>query len=185
MRKLFLFVLILFTQQCLASTLPAHIASLTSPDVTTSTPPELNVNKIVDWVHVKKSNRRMFLMQGESVVREYRIALGSSPRGHKVKQGDQKTPEGHYRLSFVMEDSAFHRSMHISYPNYRDKEHADRLGFDPGGDIKIHGLKNDDDRDPQFIQSFDWTDGCIAISNEEMDEFLALVEIGTPIFIEW
>ncbi|MGR5117153.1 L,D-transpeptidase family protein [Vibrio astriarenae] len=162
--------------------------SIISPKSTSPTyepPKQTTTLTKADWVHVKKSQRRMFLMFGDDVITEYRIALGSSPRGHKVEQGDQKTPEGHYRLSFIMEDSAFHRSMHITYPNYKDQAHADRLGIDPGGDIKIHGIKNDDDRDPQFIQSFDWTNGCIAISNEEMDEFLALVEVGTPIFIEW
>ncbi|MGL6260852.1 L,D-transpeptidase family protein [Vibrio sp. WXL210] len=139
----------------------------------------------VEWVHVKKSERRMYLMHGDKVIKQYRIALGKSPRGHKVHKGDQKTPEGHYTLSFVMEDSAFHRSMHIDYPNYQDIEHAERLGLDPGGNIKIHGLSNTDERDPQFIQSFDWTDGCIALLNHEMDEFIKLVEYGTPIFIEW
>ncbi|MFV0487963.1 MAG: murein L,D-transpeptidase family protein, partial [Vibrio fluvialis] len=83
------------------------------------------------------------------------------------------------------EHSHFYRSMHISYPNLRDKHHAETLGVDPGGEIKIHGLKTGYAGSPEFIQSFDWTNGCIAITNQEMDEFLSLVKIGTPIEIQW
>jgi len=84
-----------------------------------------------------------------------------------------------------MDDSAFYRSMHISYPNLRDKKRAQSLGVSPGGNIKIHGLKNDNNKPPQFVQSFDWTNGCIAITNDEMDELVSLVKIGTPIYIRW
>lgn len=145
----------------------------------------LEKQAVVDRVEVKKSVRRMYLMDGDVVVREYRIALGKSPRGHKIQEGDNRTPEGKYYLDFVMDDSAFYRSMHISYPNLRDKNRAESLGVSPGGNIKIHGLKNGDRRAPQFIQSFDWTNGCIAITNEEMDELVSLVKIGTPIYIRW
>ncbi|WP_338167223.1 L,D-transpeptidase family protein [Vibrio sp. 10N] len=146
---------------------------------------ELEKVTVVDRVEVKKSLRRMYLMDGDVVVREYRIALGKSPRGHKIQEGDNRTPEGKYYLDFVMDDSAFYRSMHISYPNLRDRKRADSLGVSPGGNIKIHGLKNGDHRAPQFVQSFDWTNGCIAITNEEMDELVSLVKIGTPIYIRW
>jgi murein L,D-transpeptidase YafK len=145
----------------------------------------LEKQAVVDRVEVKKSVRRMYLMDGDVVVREYRIALGKSPRGHKLQEGDNRTPEGKYYLDFVMDDSAFYRSMHISYPNLRDKNRAESLGVSPGGNIKIHGLKNGDRRAAQFIQSFDWTNGCIAITNEEMDELVSLVKIGTPIYIRW
>jgi murein L,D-transpeptidase YafK len=145
----------------------------------------LEKQAVVDRVEVKKSVRRMYLMDGDVVVREYRIALGKSPRGHKIQEGDNRTPEGKYYLDFVMDDSAFYRSMHISYPNLRDKNRAESLGVSPGGNIKIHGLKNGDRRAAQFIQSFDWTNGCIAITNEEMDELVSLVKIGTPIYIRW
>jgi murein L,D-transpeptidase YafK len=145
----------------------------------------LEKQAVVDRVDGKKSVRRMYLMDGDVVVREYRIALGKSPRGHKLQEGDNRTPEGKYYLDFVMDDSAFYRSMHISYPNLRDKNRAESLGVSPGGNIKIHGLKNGDRRAAQFIQSFDWTNGCIAITNEEMDELVSLVKIGTPIYIRW
>ncbi len=139
----------------------------------------------VDLVKVDKSKRRMYLLQGNEIIREYRIALGKSPKGHKQQEGDQRTPEGHYLLDFIIEDSSFYRSIHISYPNTRDQQLAQLRGVNPGGDIKIHGLKNGDEREPGFVQSFDWTNGCIAITNQEMDEFLSLVQPGVPIHIEW
>ncbi|MBY8149537.1 L,D-transpeptidase family protein [Vibrio fluvialis] len=139
----------------------------------------------VELVKVDKSKRRMYLIDDGQVIREFRIALGKSPKGHKQQEGDQRTPEGRYYLDFVTEHSLFYRSMHISYPNLRDKHHAETLGVDPGGEIKIHGLKTGYAGSPEFIQSFDWTNGCIAITNQEMDEFLSLVKIGTPIEIQW
>ncbi|MCA0934503.1 L,D-transpeptidase family protein [Vibrio alginolyticus] len=139
----------------------------------------------IDLVSVDKSKRRMFLMEGGVVIKEYRIALGANPKGHKQQEGDNRTPEGNYTLDYIIHDSAFYRSVHISYPDAIDTLEAHRLGVDPGGDIKIHGLKNDEMGKPSFIQSFDWTNGCIAITNEEMDEFIQLVPMGTPITIEW
>ncbi|AXT73340.1 murein L,D-transpeptidase family protein [Vibrio sp. dhg] len=139
----------------------------------------------VDLVKVDKSKRRMYLMEEGAVVKEYRIALGANPKGHKQEEGDNRTPEGDYTLDYVIYDSAFYRSVHISYPDPIDTLEAHRRGVYPGGNIKIHGLKNGETQDPSFIQSFDWTNGCIAITNEEMDEFIQLVRRGTPITIEW
>ncbi|KGK13919.1 hypothetical protein EA24_14640 [Vibrio navarrensis] len=139
----------------------------------------------VDLVKVDKSKRRLYLMQGETVIREYRIALGKNPQGHKLQEGDHRTPEGDYTLDYVYEESAFYRSVHISYPNETDLAQARERGVSPGGDIKIHGLRDGEQRPPQFIQSFDWTNGCIALTNAEMDEFIRLVKMGTPIHIEW
>ncbi len=139
----------------------------------------------VDHVSVDKSKRRMYLMEGSVILKEFRIALGANPKGHKQEEGDNRTPEGNYTLDFIINDSAFYRSIHISYPDAIDRLQASRRGVYPGGNIKIHGLKNGETQDPSFIQSFDWTNGCIAITNEEMDEFIKLVPIGTPITIEW
>ncbi|MGR5131161.1 L,D-transpeptidase family protein [Vibrio alfacsensis] len=139
----------------------------------------------VDLVKVDKSKRRMYLMEEGVVVKEYRIALGANPKGHKQEEGDNRTPEGDYTLDYIIEDSAFYRSVHISYPDAIDRLEAHRKGVLPGGDIKIHGLKNGETQSPQYIQSFDWTNGCIAITNEEMEEFIKLVKMGTPITIEW
>ncbi|EGR2704997.1 hypothetical protein D5E82_10685 [Vibrio parahaemolyticus] len=139
----------------------------------------------VDLVKVDKSKRRMYLVEDGIILKEYRIALGASPKGHKQEEGDNRTPEGSYTLDYVIEDSAFYRSVHISYPDAIDTLEAHRRGVSPGGNIKIHGLKNGETQDPSFIQSFDWTNGCIALTNEEMDEFIQLVTMGTPITIEW
>ncbi|WP_428773485.1 L,D-transpeptidase family protein [Vibrio sp.] len=139
----------------------------------------------VDLVKVDKSKRRMYLLDQDQVIREYRIALGKQPKGHKQQEGDQRTPEGLYFLDFIIENSEFHRSIHISYPNEHDIVTALSQGRNPGGDIKIHGLKNDFTDLPEIVQSFDWTNGCIAITNDQMDELLGLVEVGTPILIEW
>lgn len=139
----------------------------------------------VDLVKVDKSKRRMYLIDNNEIVKEFRIALGAQPKGHKVQEGDQRTPEGRYYLDFVLDDSEFYRSIHISYPNENDLAYADKLNLNPGGNIKIHGLKNGERRPAKYIQSFDWTDGCIAISNQEMDELLQLVKVGTPIEIRW
>lgn len=139
----------------------------------------------VDLVKVDKSKRRLYLIDQGVVVKQYRIALGKEPKGHKQAEGDQRTPEGRYILSGVNPQSNFYKSMHISYPDANDLARAAVAGIDPGGDISVHGLKNSFDEDPAYIQSFDWTNGCIAITNQEMDEFLTLVEDGTPIEIDW
>ena len=144
-----------------------------------------SLSQVVTLVRVDKSKRRMYLLKGEEVVQEFRIALGKQPKGHKRFEGDNRTPEGKYQLDYVMEESDFYRSVHINYPQPLDMQWAEKNDVDPGGNIKIHGIKNGERRSPSFIQSFDWTDGCIALTNQDMDEFLQLVKMGTPIHIEW
>ncbi|WP_341662068.1 L,D-transpeptidase family protein [Vibrio sp.] len=139
----------------------------------------------VDLVKVDKSKRRMYLIDDHQIIREFRIALGKSPKGHKRQEGDQRTPEGRYYLDFIIDESEFYRSIHISYPNRNDIDYAATRRIKPGGNIKIHGLRNGETRPANFVQSFDWTNGCIAITNEEMDELLTLVQPGTPIDIQW
>lgn len=139
----------------------------------------------IDLVKVDKSERKMQLIEQGKVVKTYRISLGGSPDGHKQQEGDQRTPEGRYILDYKNEDSSFYRSMHISYPNAQDKENAKKLGVSAGGFIMVHGQKNGLGWLSRIAQSFDWTNGCIAITNKEMDEFMSLVEFGTPIEIQW
>ncbi|CCN36773.1 putative YkuD domain protein [Vibrio nigripulchritudo SFn27] len=134
----------------------------------------------VDLVKVVKAERKMYLIDEGKIIKEYRIALGGSPKGHKVQEGDHKTPEGRYILDYKKEDSAFHRAMHISYPNTADKAKAKELGVDPGGFIMVHGNNPKN----KYLQ-VDWTEGCIAITDDEMDEFMDLVQVGTPIEIMW
>lgn len=139
----------------------------------------------VDFVKVDKSERRMYLLDGEKVVKEYHVAFGASPQGHKQQEGDEKTPEGSYTLDYKKEDSSFYRAMHISYPNEQDKASAEKLGVSPGGFIMVHGQRNWLGWLSSITQKYNWTNGCIALTNSEMDEFMDLVNVGTTIQIEW
>lgn len=131
----------------------------------------------VDRIVVNKSRREMLLLSGEAVLRTYRVALGPNPEGHKQREGDGRTPEGKYRIDRRNPRSRYHLSLHVSYPNDADIERARGRGVSPGGDIMIHGLKDGKHRDS------DWTQGCIAVTNSEMDEIWNLVADGTPIEI--
>ncbi|WP_428243504.1 L,D-transpeptidase family protein [Gynuella sp.] len=136
-------------------------------------------------VKVDKSEQRMTLFEGDQIIASYHIALGGNPKGHKQQEGDEKTPEGNYVLDYLKEDSAYHKAMHISYPNQTDQRNAKARGVSPGGFIMIHGQRNGLGWLSGIVQRFNWTDGCIALTNKEMDEFVALVPIGTPIRIDW
>jgi len=130
-----------------------------------------------DRVIVNKARREMLLLRGESVLRSYRVALGREPVGHKEREGDGRTPEGRYTIDRRNPKSRYHLSLRISYPDEADRARARELGVDPGGDVMIHGLKDGVARDD------DWTQGCIAVTNEQMDEIWTLVPEGTPILI--
>ena len=137
----------------------------------------------IDRVIVDKSDRILKLMSDGKVIRSYRIALGGSPTGHKQQEGDQRTPVGVYTLDYKNENSIAYRSIHISYPNDEDKARAQSLGVNPGGDIMIHGQMNGFGYLGWLNQRRDWTDGCIAITNDEMDGIMDAVILGTPIEI--
>ena len=138
---------------------------------------------IVDKVFVDKSERILKLLSKDTVVKSYRIALGDSPIGHKQQQGDQRTPVGYYTLDYKNENSIAHRSIHVSYPNAADKARAKSRGVNPGGDIMIHGQMNGFGHLAWLNQKRDWTDGCIAVTDDEMDEIMAAVKVGTTIEI--
>ncbi len=138
---------------------------------------------VIDRVFVDKSDRVLKLMNDGKVIRSYRIALGGSPSGHKQQEGDQRTPVGVYTLDYKNENSIAHRSIHISYPNDEDKARAQSLGVNPGGDIMIHGQMNGFGHLGWLNQRRDWTDGCIAVTNDEMDTIMAAVKVGTMIEI--
>ncbi|MGX5730166.1 L,D-transpeptidase family protein [Pseudoxanthomonas beigongshangi] len=129
-----------------------------------------------DAIRVYKAQRRMELLRDGRVISTYRIALGDAPLGHKRQQGDEKTPEGDYHISYRNPRSRFHLSLRISYPDEADRRQARAHGVDPGGDIMIHGAT------PPGFRG-DWTDGCIAVTNAEMDEIWRRVPVGTPIRI--
>ena len=138
---------------------------------------------IADKVLVDKSERKMWLLKSGNKYREYAISLGDSPEGHKVQQGDEKTPEGLYTIDYRNPQSSYHLSLHITYPNKKDKAHARSMGVDPGGLIFIHGLPNGYESYSWYFKGRDWTDGCIAVNNEEIREIWKLVKNGTPIEI--
>ncbi|WP_298451235.1 L,D-transpeptidase family protein [uncultured Marinobacter sp.] len=138
---------------------------------------------VVNKVLVKKGQRRLFLMNGEEIVRSYRISLGDNPKGHKLYEGDERTPEGDYTLDWRNPGSDFYKSIHISYPSETDREMAENWGLSPGGSIMIHGLPNGSEDMAFAYTGLDWTNGCIAVNNQEMDEIWQLVNDGTPIRI--
>ena len=142
---------------------------------------QMSVNNIL----VEKNQRKMYLRHDDEILYSYDIALGSDPMGHKKQEGDGKTPEGRYVISGRNPASKYHLSLRISYPNAKDIEVAKQNKVSPGGDIMIHGLPN---RLPSFLHRFlqkkDWTAGCIAVSNQNIEEIWDLVADGTPIFIK-
>ncbi|WP_346838645.1 L,D-transpeptidase family protein [Microbulbifer sp. SAOS-129_SWC] len=139
--------------------------------------------KPVDMVVVYKSKGLMQLKRHGKVVRSYKVVFGDNPRGHKVRQGDERTPEGRYTLDWKNPHSRFYRSIHISYPNKADRAHAAKLGVNPGGDIMIHGIKPEWKGMEKYLSRMNWTDGCIAVNNRQMDEIWAMVKTPTPITI--
>lgn len=136
-----------------------------------------------DRVVVLKTERKLVLMRDDHVLRIYRVALGRYPTGHKRRQGDARTPEGAYTLDFKLKDSAFYRAIRVSYPNQKDLTEARARGVDPGGKIMIHGLPNKMSASRVGHPMIDWTQGCIAVTNREMDEIWSMIDPGTPIEI--
>jgi murein L,D-transpeptidase YafK len=136
-----------------------------------------------DHVVVLKKERRLELLSQGKLIKTYKVALGSDPIGPKTRQGDHKTPEGSYMLDSRNPHSKFYKSLHISYPSARDRAQANQGGFSPGGDVYVHGLPNG----YRYIGAAhllrDWTDGCIAVTDEEMDEIWKAVPDGTQIEI--
>jgi murein L,D-transpeptidase YafK len=141
-------------------------------------------DEMADRVVVCKAKRELLLYRGGKVIRSYQIALGKSPVGPKTRQGDNKTPEGTYTISGRNPASAFHRSLRVSYPNAADRERARKLRVNPGGDIMIHGLPNGQGSVGATHRLSDWTNGCIAVTDSEIEEIWRLVPNGTPVQIE-
>jgi len=136
-----------------------------------------------DRVVVLKKERTLQLLSEGKVIRTYKVALGGDPVGPKARRGDHKTPEGEYVLDSRNSKSQFHRSIHISYPNASDRAQARRSGVSPGGDVFIHGLPNGYGWVGASHRARDWNDGCVAVTNEEIEEIWNAVADGTPIEI--
>jgi len=135
----------------------------------------------VTSVVVNKGARKMYLLHNEEVLREYRVDLGFAPIGAKTVEGDGKTPEGIYRINRRNPNSAYHLSVGISYPNTQDVADASAIGKRPGGEIFIHGQPNNAKARKRAARVEDWTAGCIAVSNEEIEEIYSMVNDGTVI----
>jgi murein L,D-transpeptidase YafK len=142
--------------------------------------PELRT-EMADFVLVDKSDRRLELWRGGEIIRSYRVALGGNPEGPKRQEGDQRTPEGDYVIDYRNPNSRYHLSLHVSYPSAADLLESGRRGVPPGGDIFIHGLPNG--WPASVAPKVDWTLGCIALDNAEIEEVWSLVPDGTPIRI--
>ncbi|MDZ4096321.1 MAG: L,D-transpeptidase family protein [Paracoccaceae bacterium] len=132
----------------------------------------------VTSIQVHKGARQMYLLHEGKVLKTYKIALGFAPEGHKQIEGDGKTPEGTYFIDRRNPNSNFHLSLGVSYPNEQDIARALAAGEDPGGDIFVHGRSHWRD-----LNKGDWTAGCIAVRDAEMDEVYAMVKLGTTIHI--
>jgi murein L,D-transpeptidase YafK len=136
-----------------------------------------------DLVVVEKSKNRLSLYKSGKLLASYHAVFGSNPVGPKEKDGDNKTPEGRYILDKKKADSAFHKAFHISYPNSQDLERARQLGVAPGGDIMVHGQKNGYGWAYFITEHVNWTKGCIALSNKDIDAMWKIVDVGTAIEI--
>ena len=139
---------------------------------------------VIDRVVVYKHEHKLVLLSQGKEVRSYRVALGREPIGPKTRQGDHKTPEGVYALDSRNPNSQFYKAFHVSYPNSKNIAAARKLGVSPGGDIMVHGLPKKYAWVGHSHTLHDWTDGCIAVTNDEMDEIWRLVHVGTPIEIK-
>ena len=137
----------------------------------------------VDSIVIETSKRTLTLMSGTKTVQTYRVALGEQPVGAKDRQGDHKTPEGIYSVDAKNPTSQFHKALHISYPSQADRAIARKLGVSPGGDVEIHGLGAKWGWIGAKHRLTDWTDGCIALTNEEFDEIYPLIKVGTQVEI--
>lgn len=146
-------------------------------------PVELVSGGPVDRILLLKGAHKLILFKDGREIATYRVALGRSPVGPKTRAGDHKTPEDFYTLDRKNSQSGFHRALHVSYPNSVDRERAAKQGLSPGGEIMVHGIKNGFGWLGRLHRLVDWTDGCIALTDAEMDQFWDLVPEGTPIEI--
>jgi len=147
-------------------------------------PTPLPAGTVADRVVVRKSARVLEVMRAGSVLRTYRVSLGSHPVGPKQREGDGRTPEASTTFDYRNPSSAFHFALHVSYPSTDDRRAAAAQGVSPGGLIMVHGLRNGIGFIGRLHRLADWTNGCIALTNPEIDELARVVPDGTPILIQ-
>jgi murein L,D-transpeptidase YafK len=147
---------------------------------TSALPPDARA----DFVVVHKASRRLELYQHGALLKSYSVSLGRHPEGPKRQQSDGRTPEGQYVLDYRKRDSSFYRAIHISYPAPADLAAARARGVEPGGLVMVHGMKNGLGWLGRLHSAFDWTDGCVAVTDREMDEIWRAVPDGTKIVLK-
>jgi murein L,D-transpeptidase YafK len=146
-------------------------------------PPAAIQTQKIDSVLILKKDHVLELFSDGKIVRTYKVALGQGGLAPKEREGDARTPEGHYVIDARNADSHYHRALHVSYPSAEDRKRAAQRGVSPGGAIMIHGLPNGMERIGAAHRLYDWTLGCIAVTDDEIDEIWKLVPVGTPVEI--
>jgi len=164
---------------------------ITHPPAVTSTSRDsvdsramLSGRVVADSIVVEKGQHRLSLYRQGTLLRTYLVALGQQPVGDKVRIGDKRTPEGLFHIEARNAQSRYHRALRISYPDAAHRSRARSLGVSAGGDIMIHGLPARQAWVGERHRDFDWTEGCIAVTNQEIDEIFTAVPVGTPILIK-
>ena len=138
----------------------------------------------IDIIIVKKSERILYAVKDDKIIKKYDIAIGQNPEGHKLKEGDKKTPEGYYFIDGKNPKSKFFLSLHMSYPNFHDKKVAEKNNLNPGSHIAILGLPSLSILSQYLYNGSDWTDGCIALNNTDMKELWDMSDEGIQILIK-
>ena len=150
---------------------------------------ENDLDQEVEFILISKSRRKMIVFSKDEILKQYSVSLGFTPKGHKVEEGDGRTPEGLYQVEYKLKRSQFHRALKISYPNQRDLSIARSLGVEAGGNVMIHGEPSTDEKKALLREmkaergQVDWTHGCVAIGDDEITEVFDNVKENTPIRI--
>ena len=144
---------------------------------------KISAGTTIDRIVVEKAARKLSVFRNGRMLKTYTVALGANPTGHKQEEGDMKTPEGLYTIDYRNPNSVFHLSLHVSYPSAEDTSRAAERGASAGCDIMIHGLPNGQGSNPDAYRGQDWTAGCIAVTDQEIEELWRITPDGTPIEI--
>lgn len=171
------FCLFLTVFSVAASSIRAPAFAVPSPD------PHSQPTQKADSILILKRDHVLELLSAGRVIRTYKVALGRGGLAPKQREGDARTPEGHYIIDSRVANSGYYRALHVSYPNEEDRKRAEKLGVAPGGAIMIHGIKNGLGWIGSAHRQYDWTLGCIAVTDPEIDEIWSLVPVGTPVEI--
>jgi len=162
----------------------SRIASVPSPTIERTPVVDIRSRLVADSIVVEKGRRTLTLYQAGFKVRTYKVALGKQPLGDKIQKGDGRTPEGVFRIDFKNPQSKYHMALHVSYPDVAHAQRASQLGVSPGGDIMVHGLPPAYADYGSAHSEFDWTEGCIAVTDKEIEEIWRAIPAGAAIQIK-